>query len=153
MVERYKRDNGSIGYRTKNDKPSFTKQEFAYDCNTANVIRRIQRGEPFKPIQAVGTAKYGDLTRMPKLREMHQMRIDAKNSWNDLPAKIRNAFPGGPEQMIQALNDKYQYDKLIKLGVLETKTDNIEMLKNTLSQINETMKGMKGGKKEDIKEE
>ena len=71
------------------------------------------------PVPAVDPRFYGDLSDVPDLRTMLEIRERAMWDFNALPTKLRARFGNDPAQLWEFVNDPDNVDEAVKLGLLK----------------------------------
>ncbi len=100
-----------------NDEPSLTKQEFREETDINNLMDRLQKGYEINtvPLQPA----FFDTTIVPKFDEAQDIIVSAYESFESLPAKIRDRFDGDISKFVGFISDPENKVEAIRLGLLE----------------------------------
>lgn len=94
---------------------SITQNEFADECDINYLVEKhVKGGIPF-PTSNI----YKDVSDVPTFQDAQNTILKAKESWMNLPAKVRRHFNDNIESFLGALSDPNQKDDLIHLKVFQ----------------------------------
>lgn len=112
---------------------SRTVQSEADNCDINKIMERFNRTGKL-PTMQTQPARYGD-ARVVDFATAQAIVMDAKNQFNELPAKTRKAFGNDPQAFLQALNDTSEENEknLLKLGILIEKKPTPEDVLNQIA--------------------
>lgn len=97
-----------------------TKQEFAKDCDVNQIIARCVRfGMPI-PAGAVEGA-FMDVSEIGSYADCLRRITAAQEVFMQLPVEIRSEFKNDPGLLIDFVSDGRNYDRAVKLGLIEPK--------------------------------
>lgn len=97
---RYSPSQGRVLDQTGEE--SLTRQSEADSCDINKIMERFTRTGQL-PVTVNIPARYGD-ARIPDFQTAQQIVNDAKNAFNELPAKVRQHFGHDPKNFLEALN-------------------------------------------------
>lgn len=127
------------GKSDENGKPIyFTEQSHKKECDINNIIRKYDKHGIITHVSKF-EASYGDLTGLD-FKQAKDLVINAQNSFNELPANIRQYFENSPEKLLTFMEDPQNRDKAIELGLIQNDwspaTDGIgEHIKNDSERV------------------
>lgn len=105
--------------RTKTSGKSKTRQEFTKECDINHIIaKHLKMGQA---IEVDTNANYTDVSNIPAYEEMLTKVIVAKQSFNRLDNKVREKFHNNPNELMDFLKNKDNYDEAVKLGLVNKK--------------------------------
>lgn len=113
-----------IDFHDKEGKPYDeirTKQEFLAESDINTIISRFQKNG-VEPIPNIG-GTFGDFSDVTNYQDAMIKIQEAHEYFDDLPAKTRAYFENDPEQLLLAIEDPSQENKLIELGILVKNDD------------------------------
>lgn len=117
------RSNGSKRVAVVNDEPSMTEQHHKQICDINYIVRRY-RTTGFIDHVSVVQAVYGDFTSIGSYHESMNKLIDAQDAFLRLPSEVRKEFDNDPGIMLDAIQKPENYDKLLKLGLVNPRPKN-----------------------------
>uniref|UniRef100_UPI0040478447 hypothetical protein n=1 Tax=Algoriphagus sp. TaxID=1872435 RepID=UPI0040478447 len=102
--------------------PSRTKQSFKEECDINTILKRFNiTGQlPVGPLQP----QYGDFSGVVDYQTALNAVIAAQESFNALPATLRNRFANDPAAFVDFCSDESNREEMIRLGlVIEKATE------------------------------
>lgn len=97
--------------------PSMTIQSEAEACDIHQILERHQMTGQLTHVNSY-EGRYGDFSTFPNdYQHALNVVIEAETSFQELPARMRDAFNNDPMEFFRAVHDPEQQDRLIKLGV------------------------------------
>uniref|UniRef100_UPI0040471F15 hypothetical protein n=1 Tax=Yoonia sp. TaxID=2212373 RepID=UPI0040471F15 len=102
--------------------PSRTKQSFKEECDINTILKRFNvTGQlPVGPLQP----QYGDFSGVFDYQTALNAVIAAQESFNALPAMLRNRFANDPAAFVDFCSDESNREEMIRLGlVIEKATE------------------------------
>ena len=102
--------------------PSRTKQSFKEECDINTILKRfnITGQVPVGPLQP----QYGDFSGVIDYQTALNAVIAAQDSFNALPATLRNRFANDPAAFVDFCSDESNREEMIRLGlVIEKATE------------------------------
>ncbi len=96
--------------------PSLTDQAGKDAADIKNIIRRHDRGEIILNVQK-GAAQYGDFTELNEFQENMNFIASAKESFAEIPSKIRKRFGNDPGEFYEFVTNPENQDEMVKLGL------------------------------------
>lgn len=103
-------EDGSIKY--------FTEQAHKSQCDINKIIARFDKQGVLTHVNKF-EAKFGDMTGAD-FKTMSDKVINAKNMFNELPAKIRNEFDNDPGKLIAFMENPANRERAIELGLISS---------------------------------
>lgn len=99
---------------------SLTRQSDAHETDVNVIIGRyLKTGDERLLLARAGQALYADVSEAPQsYDEMLQFLNTAQEAFGDLPAQVRDEYGNDPRNLVMALNDPNQWDRLRELGIL-----------------------------------
>lgn len=105
---------------------SLTKQDFAEEANINNLVQRHLGGGTFErprgvPLQMPGASRqpiFGDFSSSLDYQSQLDRLNDARQAFNDLPARFRGRFNNNPRDLIRWLEDPKNHEQARKYGLL-----------------------------------
>lgn len=99
---------------------SLTRQEFAAEADINNLVRRYQEtGSFYDPlVPAIRQPQFGDFTSVGDYMDACNKLIAAQQSFDSLPAAVRDRFSNDPAHLIAFLGDPNNRDEAVRLGLL-----------------------------------
>ena len=101
---------------------SRTKQAFKEECDINTILKRFNvTGQlPVSPLQP----QYGDFSGVFDYQTALNAVIEAQESFNALPATLRNRFANDPAAFVDFCSDESNREEMVRLGlVIEKATD------------------------------
>lgn len=109
--------------------PSRTKQSFAKECDINQILARYRKTGLLDHVRA-NPGVFADVSKIEDFHGMTQKIRFAQESFEQLPADLRNRFNNDPGRLIAFVADKSNIDEAIKLGILpQRKEDAVKALK------------------------
>lgn len=137
-------------FQSKYDKPlrvrqtfgeSMTIQDHKDECDINSIVKRgMKTGFLIDPTKPRREAMFGDFTSGNDFEEAQQSIANVKNDFMELPSNVREAFNNDPKQLLDALTDEGQRDKLIELGVLQAIQEKADIAKEIGAAVAEAIK-------------
>lgn len=84
-----------------------------------NVIMGRWIGQGIPPRPGPRMAMYGDFTNAPDFHAAQNLVIEAREQFEDLPARVRKACKNDPGQFLEMVHDPERRAELVELGLLE----------------------------------
>ena len=117
MKEKIKDENGKVvKVRTINSEPSRTDPQYKDDCDANNIIRRFDKTGVITHVSKIG-AQFADVSDIPDLLEGMERIEKAKQSFMEVPAKIRSRFDNDVSKFYAFASDPKNAEEMIKLGL------------------------------------
>lgn len=95
-----------------------TKQSHKAECDIHNILRQYQRTGIVTHVMNARPS-YGDLPSITDFQEAIHLVMSAEDAFGRLPAQVRDAFQNDPAQLLAALSDPAQADRLREFGLLK----------------------------------
>lgn len=106
---------GAINFASALDR---THQEFKDECDINSIMRRYSAtGVMPSPWKSPPEPIWGDLASVPEFMEAQQLLITARESFADLPSKVRTRFNNDPSQLLAFVQDPKNLDEARALGL------------------------------------
>lgn len=102
------------------DDPSLAHQAFAAECDIRNIMNKYKKTGLISHVTS-SFAQYGDFTNIPDFRDAMDIVINAQDSFDSLPAEIRNRFANDPGDFLDFASKEENRDELVRLGILHKK--------------------------------
>lgn len=100
------------------NQPSLTKQEFAYEQDINNIIKKFHTtGELPKMRQGF----YADVSEIPDYHEAMNIVARANQNFASLPSQLRTKFDNDPSKMLEWISDPQNAQEAVELGLLQSK--------------------------------
>jgi len=97
--------------------PTLAQQQFRDEADINTIMERFGRtGEIVAPIRM---PTYGDFSQVNDYHTAMNALIEARNSFEALPAKIRARFENDPGQFVEFCLDDRNRDEAVRLGLVE----------------------------------
>lgn len=93
-----------------------TQQHFEKECNINSIVANYQKTGVL-PTAMIREVQFGEVG--PDLISSLTKIKEAKEQFQRLPAKIRDQFQNDPDKFLVFLNDPANYEKAVKLGIVE----------------------------------
>lgn len=93
-----------------------TQQHFEKECNINSIVANYQKTGAL-PTAMIRDVQFGEIG--PDLMSSLNKIKEAKEQFQRLPAKIRDHFQNDPDKFLVFLNDPANYEKAVKLGIVE----------------------------------
>lgn len=104
------------------NRPSKTRQEFKNECDINQIIKKYNRTGELTHLKK-NNGVFMDHTKLGDYQENLNKIIEANNAFNALNSQTRSRFKNDPNELIQFLNNKDNYDEAVKLGLLVPRKD------------------------------
>jgi phage internal scaffolding protein len=103
--------------------PSRTKQSFREECDINTILKRFNvTGQlPVSPLQP----QYGDFSGVYDYQTALNAVIAAQESFNALPANLRNRFANDPAAFVDFCSDESNREEMIELGLIMKKATEV----------------------------
>ncbi|WNK12416.1 MAG: internal scaffolding protein [Microvirus sp.] len=98
---------------------SLTQQHFTEAADLNTIAKRFGLEKGPLPIAPLDPNAYGDFSNVPDLRTILDLAHQAKESFNELPPKLRARFNNEPAQLWEFVNDPENADEAVRLGLLK----------------------------------
>ncbi|AXH72229.1 MAG: internal scaffolding protein [Microviridae sp.] len=98
------------------EKPSKVQQQFKESSDINNIMDRAKRTRQIPSLNR--SPIFGNIPSLDFMTAQN-MIIDARNSFEALPAKVRREFQNDPYQLVRAFEIPEMLPKLIELGLVE----------------------------------
>lgn len=95
----------------------YTEQNHKDECDVNKIIRKYDKTGLITHISKI-EAKFGDMTG-GDFKEAHDLVINAKRMFDELPSNIRNRFKNNPEELLTFMEDPENRDEAIELGLID----------------------------------
>jgi len=119
-----KRENGMVRVSTENTLPSKTQQQFKETTDINAIMRKYQRGEAITHLNH-RKGQYGDFTQISDYQGALDTVLRAEKAFMALPSETRKKFRNNPQELIEFLGDKNNYNEAVALGLIEKKIEDI----------------------------
>lgn len=106
------------------DDPSLTQQQFKDDCDLSIILDRYTRTGELPNSNKQGS--YLDLASMPDYLEARNLVIQAQDSFQQLPAALRERFKNDPAQYLHFCEDPTNLPEMVKLGLAVERIAQVE---------------------------
>lgn len=106
---------------------SLTQQQFADECDINKIMRKYKQTGVISHVSRI-QGVYGDFTHVEEYQQMLEKVQLAENSFNSLPAEIRDRFGNDPKKLVMFLSDPKNQQEAERLGLSERK--NVTTTKN-----------------------
>jgi len=107
---------GAINFASSLDR---THQEFKDECDINNILKRYQAtGVMPQPWKSPPVPKWGDFASAPDYFEAQQLLLEARQSFMNLPAKVRTRFNNNPGELLAFVQDPRNTDEARALGLV-----------------------------------
>ena len=121
------RKNGTIDIGTINDEPTLAQQQFKDECDINNIVKNYSQTGVLPVSQKVGA--FLDVSNVSDYQEALHTVYEAQRAFDALPSNIRSRFENDPNQLLAFIEDDANKDEALKLGLLDTKTPQTEIIK------------------------
>jgi phage internal scaffolding protein len=96
--------------------PSLAQQQFRDEADINTILERFGRtGELVVP---VNVPKFGDYSEVTDYHSAMNLVIEAQDSFDRLPAKIRSQFDNDPGKFVDFVMDENNRDKAVEMGLI-----------------------------------
>lgn len=102
-----------------NEEPSLTNQHFRKDADINEIMRRFGVTDGAVPPAAMDPQHFGDFTDAVDFREALDRTRAAQQTFDALPASLRNRFGNDPVDLWRFVNDPKNWDEAVTLGLLK----------------------------------
>lgn len=101
--------------------PSRTQQQFGFEVDINNIVKGMV------PINSTSKQPMYDLSFSPDDYENAiNIIAEAKSKFEELPSSIRNEFDNDPKKLLAFIQDENNYNKAVKLGLIDKKIDTVQ---------------------------
>ena len=111
----YNTDKASLESGLENLEPSLTQQQFAEEVDINTIVRRF--GLTGQMPENPRTPRYGDFTEVTDYQTALNAVRSADEAFMALPADVRAEFNNDPQQLLLAVEDPRNLDRLRELGL------------------------------------
>lgn len=115
FATQYNARNRAYDFATYNTDPTMTQQSDKDLTNINVIIAKYMKGQPLP--QVTEPAKFGDFTGISSFTEAMEMITKAKESFAEVPAKIRQRFNNDPQRFMDFIHDPANTEELVKMGL------------------------------------
>jgi len=99
--------------------PSMTKQSFVQECDINNILKQFSATGMLSHVrQGAAAGRYEDLPDQIDFQDSMNTIRSAEAAFATLPSKVRREFGDEPSNLLAALGDPAQRDRLTELGIL-----------------------------------
>lgn len=100
--------------------PTLAQSQFLDSCDVKKIIARCKTvGIPLSTVQRTN-GFFADLTMAPDdLRSALDISIKARDSFEQLPAKVKERFGFDPSKLLDFVQDSNNRDEAIRLGLID----------------------------------
>jgi len=113
--------NGKYVYETVSSGPKVQKQ-FKEMTDINAIMAKYQKGEAITHLnRRVGV--YGDFSEIRNYQSSLDLVLGAQKAFMALPSGVRKRFQNDPQQIIDFVSDKSNYDEAVKLGLIIPKSE------------------------------
>lgn len=144
-----KREDGSVAEEMVPQGVTLTDQQFIKDCDVNEILAKIAKTKQM-PTNFGVTGVYADFTEVQDYQESLHTVMRAQESFNELPAHIRQKFQNDPSQLISYLKDPANIQESVELG-LRVRTNIPDPVVEQLAELNRNV--LNNSKKKPIKED
>lgn len=124
---RTERENGTIGMGIFFDaNEGKTKPEFADDCDVNRIIDCFMKTGTI-PNQGNFRVEYGDFSQVPDFTTAMNQLAEAGQSFDLLPAKVRDRFHNQPQNLLEFLAKVENQEEAYRMGLAEKPPKEPEM--------------------------
>lgn len=108
---------GAVNFANSIDR---TRQEFREECDINNLMRRFEAtGVMPQPWKAPPVANWADFASVPDYLDAQNLLIQARDSFLQLPARVRARFDNDPAQLLAFVANDANREEADKLGLLK----------------------------------
>jgi hypothetical protein len=111
------RENRRVWYPTG---PSLTKQAFKDEVNINNIVARYTPDMQGPPLSE---KNFGDFSDVPDLHGLYERMENAKESFYQLPSKVRMKFANDPLAFMEFASDESNLDEMREMGLAHPKQE------------------------------
>jgi phage internal scaffolding protein len=97
-----------------------TKQSHKSECDINNILSQFKKTGIITHISN-SKPNYSDLPDNIDYQTSLNLLIQADDAFSQLPSVVRRYFNNSPAELLQALSDPDQHDKLVEYGILNPK--------------------------------
>lgn len=98
---------------SKGDK---ARQEFKEESDINRIMNRYQSTGVLPPGR--GLARYGDFSMLGDFQSAQDLIVRARESFEALPALVRDRFRNSPEKFVEFVSDKSNMAEAVRLGIV-----------------------------------
>lgn len=110
-------DSDPLDPRSTGSGISLTEQSHVASCDINTIMSRYEK-QGVVPSGPDGQPFFGDFSNVPDFHTAQNALIQAENSFNQLPAKLRKRFDNDPGELLKFLADKNNRKEAIELGLI-----------------------------------
>lgn len=111
------------------EKPSLTQQQFKDKCDINQIVDRYQETGLFTHVNNL-PPQYGDATA-PDFHTAMNFVIQAQESFDAMPAKLRARFGNDPALFLEFMQDPANLDEAREMGLVATKEQTTPLTSET----------------------
>lgn len=104
--------------------PKLTDQSYKGSSDINNIMKRYKK-TGILPETKKHLAKYVDNSNIPSIEDAHNVIMEAKNLFMQLPAEVRKKMGNDPANMVDFVKDEKNKDYLVEKGLLEIVQDEV----------------------------
>lgn len=121
--------------------PSLTQKQFRDDTDINKIMAKYQKGEAITHLQR-RQGRYGDFSQIRDYRASLDHIIETQKAFMALPSGVRKRFQNDPQELINFVNDKNNYNEAVELGLIEKKisTSDTSNASNAIEKVEEAKK-------------
>lgn len=94
-----------------------TQQQFKVECDINEIVRRFGLGQ--KMPESLRVPQYGDFTGISDYHEACNAIASAGESFDALPAKVRERFANDPGKFVGFVLEEKNRDEAVRLGIIK----------------------------------
>lgn len=98
--------------------PSLAQQQFRDDADPNFVMKQFAKTRDLTPFQSSKPPQYGDFSGISDYHTALNVVLAANESFDQLPANIRNRFKNDPGDFLEFFNDPANRAEAIDLGLI-----------------------------------
>lgn len=115
-----RREDGTLRVTKDPSGEDVAQQQFKEQCDINNIMKNyMQTGEISHLNPKTGV--YGDFSDVKNYQESLDLVIKAKETFDQLPAKVRTRFNNNPKELVEFCNDPKNIEEAIDLGLADEK--------------------------------
>lgn len=136
----YNADSVSLETGTFCEEETKTKQEFKDDVDINNIVEKF--GITGEMPESFTFPDEQDFTETTDYQSAMNVLVQARESFMELPAKVRARFDNDPQQFMEFFHDPANQDEAVRLGLATKKPEPKAPEKTELQELNENLKGI-----------
>lgn len=117
-IEKYQRENGTIGIKTHNLEPSKTDQQYKDEVDVNEIIRRYKKDGIVPHVKNIN-AQFADVSDIPDLMQGMERIAHAKEEFLRVPASIRAKHKNNVVDFYNWLADPANKEEAVELGLMK----------------------------------